>query len=133
MTDILDELFGCVATDLRSEVEKIAVYGEYPTKPAVFPCVTFEESDNYPYVSSLDSSFKENHTNLMYSVNAYSNKTNGKLAECRAIIATIDNSMMKKGFLRKSMTPIRTDNAEIRRIAARYEAVVSKNKTVYQK
>jgi hypothetical protein len=68
---------------------------------------------------------------VVYEVNAYSNKTSGKKAECKAIMAIVDNVMNGLGFTRTAKTPINADPARYR-LFARYRAVVSQDKTIFK-
>ena len=76
----------------------------------------------------------ENHAQVLYEVNVYSNKTSGKKAECKAIIALIDSKMEALGFTRTLMNPVpNEEDATVYRMVARYRAIVSKNKTIYRR
>lgn len=76
----------------------------------------------------------ENHAQVLYEVNVYSNKTSGKKTECKAIIALIDSKMEALGFTRTLMNPVpNEEDATVYRMVARYRAIVSKNKTIYRR
>ena len=134
MIDIESEVFSTIATALRTEYEKISVYGEYVKSPAIFPAVMIEEKSNSAFVKTQDSGSVENHASLMYEVNVYSNKQTGKKSECKAIFALIDTEFQKLGFTRTTKKPIpNLDDATIYRMVGRYTAVVSTNKTIYRR
>lgn len=135
MIDCENEVFSTVATALRNEFSGIFVSGEYVSAPSSFPAVTIVEEDNSTYQRSLDSSGQENHAQLMYSCNVYSNKSAGKKAECKAILAVIDAEMFGMGFLRVGSSPMEVPNANgaIYRMVARYKATISKDKTTYRR
>jgi hypothetical protein len=141
MIDCENEVFATVATALRNTfkpplAEKpIFVSGEAVAAPATFPTVTLVEDDNSTYQRSLDSSGQENHAQVMYTANVYSNKMPGKKAECKSIMAAIDAQMLGMGFLRVGNGPqeMPNANASIYRMVARYRAVISKDKTIYRK
>lgn len=134
MIDIENEVFNTVATVVRAEYPKIHMVGEYIKSPPKFPCVSLVEMDNQSYQRTEDSGSSENHASVMYEVNVYSNKTAGKKAECKAIIALIDEQMLALGFARTMLQPIpNVDDATIYRMVGRYSAVISKNKVIYRR
>ena len=131
MINIEEELFSDVATQVRATYPNIYMVGEYVKSPPSFPCVSFIEQDNYIYTKTQTSLSDENHCQVMYEVNVYSNKTVGKKTECKNIMALIDDAMLKKGFTRSMLQPIpNIDDATIYRIVARYTGVVSKDKEI---
>ncbi len=134
MVDIETEIFTGIATKLRNKYgAKFTVYGETVLAPSEFPCACIEESDNYAYSQSRDSSSNENHAELVYDVNVYSNKRNGKKAECKEILATIDEYFTDVGFTRITKNPISLDDATKYRLFARYSAVASHNGKIYRR
>ena len=135
MINVENEVFSTVATALRNEFSGIFVSGEYVPAPPSFPAVTLVEDDNSTYTRTLDSSGQENHAQIMYTVNVYSNKSSGKKSECKSIMAIIDAQMFGMGFLRVGSGPMTVPNADasIYRIVARYRATVSKDKTIHRR
>ena len=134
MINIEEELFNNVATEVRKEYPKVYMVGEYVKSPPSFPCVSLIEMDNSVYVATQTSDGNENHSQVMYEVNVYSNKTKAKKAECKNIISLIDSVMLDKGFTRTMSQPIpNIDDATIYRMVARYSGVVSKNKEIYRR
>lgn len=133
MIDIENEVFTKIATELRSQFNGINVYGEDVRSPSSFPCVSIVEADNYTLRRTQDSGSNENHANLMYEVNVYSNKTSGKKTECKEIFAVIDDILLGLGFTRSNKNPVTMDEATIYRIVGRYVAIVSTNQTIYRR
>lgn len=134
MIDIETEVFNVVSTNTRKKYPKIYMTGEYVKSPPSFPCVSLIEMDNQIYQNTRDSGCIENHVQLLYEVNVYSNRTSGKKAECKAIIAFIDSQMEALGFTRILMNPIpNEEDATIYRIVVRYRAIVSKDKIIYRR
>ncbi len=133
MIDIENEVFTKIATELRSRFSGINVYGEDVRTPSSFPCVSIVEADNYTVKNTQDSSNNENHANLMYEVNVYSNKTSGKKSECKEILAIIDEMLLGMGFTRTMKNPVTMDDATIYRMVSRYTAIVSKNRMIYRR
>lgn len=134
MINIEEELFSNVAKKSRETFPQIYIVGEYVKSPPTFPCVSLIEMDNSVYTKTQTSDGNENHGQLMYELNVYSNKTKGKKAECKAIISLIDEIMLGYGFTRTMLQPIpNMDDATIYRMVARYTAVVSKDKEIFRR
>ena len=134
MIDIENEVFDKVATRVREQFPDIFMTGEYVNSPSSFPAVSLVEMDNSTRESTIDSGSNENHANVMYEVNVYSNKTTGKKTECKTIIALIDNEMTAMGFVRSTITPVPNEyDSTIYRMVARYRAAVSNNHKIYRR
>lgn len=133
MIDIENEIFNKINIELCSRFPGINVSGEYVRSPSSFPCVSIVEADNYTLRKTQDSGSNENHAVLMYEVNVYSNKTGGKKSDCKAIFSVIDDVFLNLGFTRLAKHPVTMDDATIYRMVGRYNAIVSKNQTIYRR
>ena len=134
MINIEEELFSNVASVTRETFPNIYMIGEYVKSPPSFPCASLIEMDNSVYTRTQTSENGENHSQLMYELNVYSNKTKGKKSECKNIISLIDSVMLGYGFTRTMLQPIpNMDDATIYRMVARYSAVVSKDKEIFRR
>lgn len=135
MIDIEKELFNLIEKELRSKYPKIFITGEYVKSPSSFPCVSIIEVDNQIYRNTCTTDYIENHAQLLYEVNVYSNRMKGKKTECKEIISNIDSQFGKLGFTRVMMNPIPNEdsNATIYRIVARYRAIVSKENVIFRR
>lgn len=134
MIDIETEVFSTVSEKVRSKFSKIYMTGEYVKSPPSFPCVSLIEVDNQIYRNTRTTECIENHVQVMYEVNVYSNKTSGKKAECKSIIGFIDSEMQKLGFTRMMLNPVpNEEDATVYRMVARYRAIVSKEKVIYRR
>lgn len=134
MIDVENEIFNIVAKAVRTAYPDIYMSGEYVKSPPKFPAVLLVEMDNAVYTKSQTSDNVENHADLLYELNVYSNKTKGKKSECKEIATLIDNEMSALGFSRTMLQPIpNMDDATIYRITGRYKAVVSKNKIIFRR
>lgn len=61
---------------------------------------------------------------VMFEINIYSNKADGRKTECKAIAKVIDDVMFRMNFKRMALTPIpNMEDATIYRIVARYRAM----------
>ena len=132
--DIENAVFDAVTTAVRTKYPNIFITGEYVNSPSSFPAVSLVEMDNSIRETTIDSGSNENHVNVMYEVNVYSNKTTGKKSECREILGLIDEEMLLMGFSRSTLTPVPNEyDSTIYRMVARYRAVVSSNNTIYRR
>lgn len=134
MIDVESELFSTIQSAVRVEYPTLFMTSEYVKTPSSFPCVSLVEVDNTTLRSTQSSTEQENHVTVMYELNVYSNKTKGKKAECKEIVAFIDNLLMNRNFTRTMLEPVpNQDSATIYRMLGRYRAIVSKNKTIYRR
>ena len=134
MIDIESSVFSTVITKVREQFPNIYMVGEYVKSPSSFPAVSLVEMDNTTRTDTIDSSSNENHANVMYEVNVYSNKTTGKKSECKEIIALIDKEMLALGFVRVTLTPVPNMNdSTIYRMVGRYRASVSADNKIYRR
>lgn len=134
MINIENELFNAIATALKSEYSDAYVVGEYVKSPSGFPCVSIVEIDNVAYDRTQSSGSLENHADVTYEVNIYSNKASGKKSECKAIASLIDNEFATLGFSRTMLQPIpNVDDATIYRMTGRYRGVVSTDYKIFRR
>lgn len=105
---------------------KVYVTGEYTPTPPSFPCVFVYEADNFN--TGFDGCNHEIKTGVMYVVEVYSNKQNGKKSEAKSIMETVDSVLTPLGFTRTMMQQIpNLSDATIFRLNARYTAAVIDN------
>ena len=134
MINIENEVFNIIAGAVESKYPDAYVVGEYVKSPPRFPSVSIVEIDNSAYDRTQTSSNLENHADVTYEVNIYSNKTSGKKSECKAIASLIDNEFATLGFSRTMLQPIpNVDDATIYRMTGRYRGVVSKDHLIYRR
>ena len=134
MINVENAIFNRVATKVREVYPDIFITGEYVKSPPSFPAASLVEMDNSTHVESIDSGSNENHANVMYEVNVYSNKANGKKTECRDILALIDEEMLAMGFSRSTLTPVPNEyDSTIYRMVGRYRATVSSDHTIFRR
>ena len=134
MIDIENAVFNAVAMKVREVYPDVFMTGEYVNSPPSFPAVSLVEMENSTHIETIDSGSNENHANVMYEVNVYSNKTTGKKSECKAIIALIDGEMLAMGFSRSTLTPVPNEyDSTIYRMVGRYRAAVSSDLKIYRR
>jgi hypothetical protein len=129
--DFSNEIFNAVAKHLRSLYKGIQVKGEYVATPAKFPTVTIDEISNIPV--SLDSATTNKYADVLYRVQVFSNKENGKRAEAREIYKSVDEKMMELGLFAKSYTSTPTIyNSEVYTITAIFGGIIGENGVIYR-
>ena len=134
MINIESEIFDIIATAVRNEYTDAYVVGEYVKSPPQFPCVSIVEMDNVAYDKTQSSGSLENHADVTYEVNIYSNKTSGRKSECKAIASLIDNEFATLGFSRTMLQPItNADDTTVYRVLGRYRGVVSQNYEIFRR
>lgn len=134
MINIESHIFNIIANAIMSEYPDAYVVGEYTKAPPKFPCVSIIEIDNIAYDKTQSSGSLENHADVTYEVNIYSNKTSGKKSECKAIASLIDNEFATLGFSRTMLQPIlNVEDATIYRMVGRYKGVVSQDLKIYRR
>lgn len=133
MIDYENEIFTAVMNALAPEFPDITVGGEEVRVPPSFPFVSMVEADNYTMQSGIDSGRVENYANVMYEVNVYSGKLNGRKSEAKAILTIIDDVFERLGFTRTMRQPVVMADATKYRLTARYMGVISRNGTIYTK
>lgn len=133
MIDVENIVFNMIATELRSQFPGINVYSRLTFSPSAFPCVCIEEADNAAYRDTQDSGSMENHAEVMYEINVFSNLQSGAKAECREIFTVIDGIMADHGFTRYAKIPVLEAGPVQYRLTGRYRGVVSANHVVYRR
>ena len=134
MINVESEIFNIIAKAVRNAYPEAYVVGEYVKSPSEFPCISIVEIDNTAYDKTQTSGSLENHADVTYEVNIYSNKTSGKKSECKAVASLIDNEFATLGFSRTMLQPIpNIDDATIYRMLGRYRGVVSKDNVIYRR
>lgn len=131
MIDIENEIFTKVATALRTAFTGILVSGTLVLTPEQYPAVSVEEVDNYVLLGGRDSSMNENYAEVMYEINAFSNKVPGSKAEVKSIMATVDGVLRPLGFIRTAKMMLPGETPTHSRMVCRYRAVVGKNSQIY--
>lgn len=122
MIDCENEVYTRIAKVLREKYPGINIAGEYVKAPSGFPHVSITQSDNSVVSEKMTGSAEM--AQVMFEINVYSNKTEGKKAECKSIMKVIDDTLFAMNFKRQAMTPIpNLEDATIYRIVARYRAM----------
>ena len=131
MIDCENEVYTRIARVLRDKFPGINIAGEYVNAPSSFPHVSITQIDNSVVSEQLTGSAEM--AQVMFEINIYSNKADGRKTECKSIAKVIDDVMFKMNFKRIALTPIpNMEDATIYRIVARYR-VMTDGKYFYRR
>lgn len=131
MIDCENEVYTRIARVLRDKFPGINIAGEYVNAPSSFPHVSITQSDNSVVSEQMTGSAEM--AQVMFEINIYSNKADGRKTECKDIAKVIDDVMFKMNFKRMALTPIpNMEDATIYRIVARYR-VMTDGKYFYRR
>lgn len=131
MIDCENEVYTRVATVLREKFPGIDIAGDYVKAPSSFPHVSITQSDNAVISGRMTGSAEM--AQVMFEVNVYSNKAEGKKTECKTIINEIDKTLFAMNFKRMALTPVpNMEDATIYRLVARYR-VATDGKHFYRR
>ena len=133
MIDIENEVFNYVAQALRSEYTNIFVASVKTRAPSSFPAVQIIETSNAVATDTADTNSIENHADLMYEVNVYSNLKSGAKLQAKQIMSFADECFKELGFVRQLCEPINNSDSSVFRYVARFVCRASQNKTIYQR
>jgi hypothetical protein len=122
MIDCENEVYTRIARVLREKFPGINIAGEYVKAPSSFPHVSITQSDNSAVSEKMTGSAEM--AQVMFEINVYSNRTDGKKTECKTIAKVIDKVLFGMNFKRLAFTPVpNLEDATIYRIVARYRAM----------
>lgn len=131
MIDCENEVYTRIARVLRDKFPGINIAGEYVNAPSSFPHVSITQSDNSVVSEQMTGSAEM--AQVMFEINIYSNKADGRKTECKSIAKVIDDVMFKMNFKRIALTPTpNMEDATIYRIVARYR-VMTDGKYFYRR
>ena len=87
--------------------------------PSGFPHVSITQSDNSVILEQTTDRVEM--AQIMFEVNVYSNKAEGRKTECKSIMREIDKILFSMNFRRMALTPVpNMEDATIYRLVARY-------------
>lgn len=133
MIDAESEIYDTVATAVKASYSTTFITGDLSAVIEFFPALTIVEADNSAYQPTEDGNTPENHARLMYEINCYSDLESGRKAQCKAIMAIVDTTMLGLGFTRTMRSPLTISGTKPYRMIARYTGVLSASSMMYRK
>lgn len=132
MIDIERQIYTKIFDLVSADYPNADILNETILIPSNFPCVCVEEIGNSTVRATQDSSHFENHANIDYEINVYTNDSMKKVT-CREIVAKIDDLLLSIGFTRQSASPVNMADGTMYRMVCRYTCVVSTNEIIYRR
>lgn len=133
MIDIENRIYTEVVLILEEKFPEISISGIEERVPSSFPHVSIVEVSNTVHTATVSSLCRENHADVMYEVDIYSNSLIDKKAEAKKILAIIDSYFISRGFRRSMSERISSNSASLFRIVARYTGCADKNNKIYRR
>lgn len=127
MIDIANVILRIVKEAVQAEYPNCDVLSYNPDTISKFPCVTVVEKDNSVYRRSQDNTSSENHAELVFEVQAYSNNTEGKKQEAKKLLSLADEAMLSNNFTRTLKSELPNADRSVYRLYASYTAIVAQS------
>lgn len=118
-----------IVNAISEALPEVLVISDYVDVPSEFPCVTVVEESNVSSNTFDSGSTLENHANVMYSVNVYSNLESGSKSQAKELMDRVDEVFEGFKFTRTFCQPIPNIDRTIYRYTARYTATIGKGVT----
>lgn len=131
MIDISNAVYTLVKNALNQHDSTIKTSNVYTNTPSTYPFVSVEEIENVVDINTSDC-VVENHAIVQYEINIYT-KDPQKRSKGIEILAVVNDLLASYNFVRVSKNELQDTNETTYRIVARYEAVVSKDHTIYRR
>lgn len=131
MINIFNELFTLLDATLQAFNSNIETDCVYVNMPNHYPFVSLEETNNSVFTQSSNCKV-ENHADIEYEVNIYTQDPNKK-SEADGIADVVDTFFASLGFVRTSKIPIQNSDETTYRISLRYEGIVSKDHVIFRR
>ena len=132
MINIFNELYTLFDNALTTYNNEIETASEYTNSPSKYPFASLEEIDNRVYEQTSDSCDVEQHAEVEYEVNIYTQGATKK-SKCDDIADVVDNLFKEHGLVRTFKNPVPSGDEATYRIVMRYRGVVSKDHTIYRR
>ena len=133
MIDVENEVYTMLAQALRAEFPGIDVASEVVSAPASFPHVSCYMGDDYTPIREQTGKNTETFAVMMFQIDIYSNKEQGRKTECKNISKFISDFLFRHNFIRTANIPTpNMNNTSIYRITQRYR-VASDGEQFYRR
>ena len=129
MIDVENLVFDTVFNAVHAVFPDVDVEKGFNEEMATFPCVVIRETNNVPVQRTITDECAENHTQVTYQADAYSDKAGTARSECKALLKVVDDAMTNVSsmkFRRTHMSEALNIKRTIFRQYARYTVIVEK-------
>lgn len=125
MIDIENIVYTKVREAVLSAQPNARVINYPDAENTAFPCVTFEQTNNYVDTSSITTTELENHAAVDFEIQVYMNGVLRK-SVAKSIAEVVDETMKGMRFNRTFMGQVPNVRPDIARIILRYHGIVAK-------
>lgn len=123
---VFDRVYTAVYNAFHDDYPNLTIVNDRPESLAKFPAVICVEDDNITYSRDRDLTSQEAYSEVMYTVEIYTDNMDGKKTLAKQIASVVDEVLIGLRFQRMSFSPIPNADRDITRYVGRYRAVVSK-------
>lgn len=102
----------------------------YEPVPEDFPACYIHETDHRPSRTAVQLDFQDEQLIRSWEVQAFSNLTNGALAECYDIIADAEIAFKQLFFIETSCSQVQNADPSVVRVVARFTRVIGSADTM---
>ena len=132
MFDLQRQIFTTAASAVLTTYSTCRILNSFVYAPDKFPCVCIVLSDDGTNYKMRDSSKADNFRDITITVDAFSNKQDGKKTEAEAIMQIIIDTLFPLNFNMVSCKPAsNNNNASYYKLTATFIATVDGNGTIY--
>ena len=132
MIDVENLVFNTVYDAVHAVYPDVNVEKGFNEELATFPCVVIRETNNVPVQRTITDDCAENHTQITYQVDVYSDKAGTARTECKELLKVVDDAMTDVSsmkFRRTHTSEALNIKRTIFRQYARYTVIVGKGVT----
>ena len=130
MIDIENAVFDKLRTALRNaflnEYPDLTILNDRPEAQQKFPCVVITQDDNSTYNRGQTVAGEDQYAEVMFTIDVYTAVVSGGKTLAKKIAAVADAEMLSLFFSRMFLRETPNVDRKLKRITARYKAVVGK-------
>lgn len=127
MITIENQVVNAIANALSVAFPTAKIGSEYTRTVSKFPYVEVVEMDNSVLQRASYLNQIEVMAQLTYEINIFSNKKDGRKAECKAIAELVDDTMQSMGFYRMMLNQVLNyEDATVYRMVGRWQKIQGK-------
>ena len=126
MINIENKIYTLVRTAIKTQTEfaNVMTMTEYVESPESFPCVVFQQEDNYTYEKTQDGTGTENHCVAVFLCNIFATG-DSKKAITEKLADLVDSVMISLKFTRTMRIVVPNLDRSVYRLTLRYRAVIA--------
>lgn len=122
---VFNQVYNAVYDEFHGSYPDLTILNDRPESLAKFPAVICVEDDNITYSRDRDLTSQEQYSEVMYTVEIYTDNRNGHKTLAKQIAGIVDAVMIGLRFQRMSFAQMPNVDRDVTRYVGRYRAVVS--------